>query len=149
MRGVVQRVTNCVVKVDNIITGSINDGLLIYLGVSINDAAKDAVYLAEKAVNLRIFKDTTGKMNHSVLDLDKEILVVSQFTLYADTRKGRRPSYSAAAPPEKAEELYRFFISELNIQGFSPAEGKFGAMMDVSYTNSGPVTILLDSEKQF
>ena len=127
MRGVVQRVTNCVVKVDNIITGSINDGLLIYLGVSINDAAKDAVYLAEKAVNLRIFKDTTGKMNHSVLDLDKEILVVSQFTLYADTRKGRRPSYSAAAPPEKAEELYRFFISDHSIRDYGTPSIRLGS----------------------
>ena len=149
MRAVVQRVRNCEVKIDGNSAGVIDDGLLVYLGVCLGDDASDAKYLAEKAANLRIFLDDSGKMNHSALDLKKEIMVVSQFTLCADARKGRRPSYSNAAGPDKALPLYRHFIKFLVSLGFSPKEGVFGGMMDVIYTNAGPVTILLDSNKAF
>ena len=149
MRAVVQRVRGCEVKVSGASTGAIDDGLLIYLGVCLEDGPADAEYLAEKAAYLRIFLDDSGKMNNSALDLDKEILVVSQFTLCADVRKGRRPSYSNAETPEQANKLYRYFIDCLKKLGFSPKEGVFGGMMEVSYTNSGPVTILLDSNRTF
>ncbi len=149
MRAVVQRVRNCEVKISGTISGAIDDGLLIYLGVCLGDSHPDAEYLADKAVNLRIFLDGSGKMNQSALDLEKEIIVVSQFTLCADARKGRRPSYSGAADPDKAHILYRYFIECLQKLGFSPEEGVFGGMMDVTYTNAGPVTILLDSTKTF
>lgn len=149
MRAVVQRVRGCSVEVSGEIAGAIDDGLLIYLGVCIGDVHSDADYLAEKAANLRIFLDDSEKMNKSAVDLKKEVLVVSQFTLCADARKGRRPSYSAAEAPEKAIELYRYFIKCLGNLGFAPEEGLFGGMMDVRYTNTGPVTILLDSKKAF
>ena len=149
MRAVVQRVRDCEVKTAGVISGAISDGLLIYLGVCLEDDPGDAEYLAVKAANLRIFLDESGKMNDSALDLSKEILVVSQFTLCADARKGRRPSYTGAAEPEKALILYRYFIECLQRLGFSPQQGVFGGMMNVTYTNSGPVTILLDSKKAF
>ncbi len=149
MRAVVQRVHSGNVAVDGKVIGSIEDGLLVYLGVSGEDTETDARYLAEKTANLRIFKDAGGKMNLSAMDLAKEILVISQFTLYADARKGRRPSYASAADPEQAEPLYRFYLSELAGLGFSPEKGRFGATMEVTYTNSGPITILLDSKKLF
>ena len=149
MRAVVQRVRACEVKIEGLSAGAIDDGLLIYLGVCLGDDASHAQYLAEKAVNLRIFRDESGKMNLSALELNKEIIVVSQFTLCADVRKGRRPSYANAADPDKALDLYRYFIECLKKLNFSPEEGVFGGMMDVTYTNSGPVTILLDSNKIF
>lgn len=147
MRAVAQRVRGCEVKIAGASVGAIDDGLLIYLGVCLSDDATHAEYLANKAANLRIFQDESGKMNLSALELKKEVLVVSQFTLCADVRKGRRPSYANAADPDEALNLYRYFIECLKKLGFSPEEGIFGGMMDVTYTNSGPVTILLDSNK--
>ena len=149
MRAVVQRVLDCRVEVAGRVTGEISGGLLIYLGIEKNDDDTDVLYLSEKIVNLRIFQDESGKMNLSAVDLQKELLVVSQFTLFADARKGRRPSYSQAADPEKAIPLYRSFLSKLTDLGFLPKEGEFGGMMNVTYTNHGPVTILLDSKKLF
>ena len=147
MRAVIQRVKDCHVYVEGRETGRIEKGLLVYLGVSVNDSQNEAAYLAEKICNLRIFEDQAGKMNLSVKDVNEDILVVSQFTLYADTRKGRRPSYSEAALPEKAVPLYSFFISEIVKQGIKVQTGEFGASMEVSYVNRGPVTIILDSNK--
>ncbi len=149
MRAVVQRVRACEVKIAGTSTGAIDDGLLIYLGVCLGDKPSDAEYLADKVANLRIFLDDTGKMNNSALELEKEIMVVSQFTLCADARKGRRPSYSDAEEPAKAMVLYRYFVEALKKLDFSPEEGVFGGMMEVTYTNFGPVTILLDSRKTF
>jgi D-aminoacyl-tRNA deacylase len=149
VRAVVQRVRACVVKVDGTSVGAIDDGLLIYLGVCLGDDATHAQYLANKVANLRIYRDESGKMNLSALELKKEILVVSQFTLCADVRKGRRPSYANATDGDEALGLYRQFIECLKEFDFSPEEGVFGGTMDVTYTNSGPVTILLDSNKIF
>jgi D-aminoacyl-tRNA deacylase len=149
VRGVVQRVRECSVTVDERIVGSIRRGLLVYVGVASDDEEADATYLADKVARLRIFEDEAGKMNKSVLDLELEALVVSQFTLCADTRKGRRPSYNNAAPPEKAVPLYEQFIGALRSVGLRVAQGEFQARMDVTYVNEGPVTILLDSKKQF
>ena len=149
MRAVVQRVLDCRVEFQGRVTGEIDDGLLIYLGIEKDDVESDSAYLTEKIVNLRIFQDESGKMNLSAIDLQKEMLVVSQFTLFADARKGRRPSYSKAAEPETAIPLYKSFLQRLTSFGFSPKEGEFGGMMNVSYTNQGPVTILLDSKKLF
>jgi D-tyrosyl-tRNA(Tyr) deacylase len=148
MRAVVQRVRDCRVTTGNKISGQIADGLLIYLGVCRDDDKSDAEYLAVKMANLRIFIDDTGKMNLSAIDLKKELLVVSQFTLCADVRKGRRPSYAHAAEPGQAEDLYRYFIECLQNLSFTPKEGVFGGKMEVSYTNDGPITILLDSKKK-
>jgi len=145
MRAVVQLVREASVTVDGKITGSIGKGLLILLGVDKNDTAKDVAFLAEKSVNLRIFADENGKMNHSVRDIGGEVLVVSQFTLLGDCRKGRRPSYSSAAPPEQAEQLYQLFIKEVGKMGITVATGKFQAMMEVRLLNDGPVTLLLES----
>lgn len=149
MRAVIQRVSRAKVTVDNEITGEIGKGLLILLGVSVKDSEKDAAYLLEKILNLRIFEDSEQKMNLSLLDISGEMLVVSQFTLYGDVRKGRRPSFIEAAPPEKANMLYEYFVAEARKQVKKTATGKFQAMMDVELVNDGPVTILLDSEKQF
>lgn len=149
MRAVIQRVKRASVTVDREITGKIGQGILVLLGVSVEDNEKDANYLIEKILNLRIFEDSDNKMNLSLLDIKGELLVVSQFTLYGDTRKGRRPSFIQAAPPDKANELYEYFVSEASKQ-VSPVEtGKFQAMMDVELINDGPVTILLDSKKNF
>ena len=148
MKAVIQRVRNASVTVQAKVTGSIARGLLVYLGVAADDTEKDAVWLAEKTVNLRIFEDPQGKMNLSLLDIageDTGILTISQFTLLADARKGRRPSYSNAAPPEKARALYENFIEKIREQGLISESGVFQAHMDVNYTNDGPVTILLDS----
>lgn len=145
MRAVVQLVREASVTVEGKITGSIGKGLLILLGVGRDDTAKDVTFLAEKCVNLRIFADRGGRMNHSVRDIGGEILVVSQFTLLGDCRKGRRPSYSSAAPPEQAEQLYRLFVNEIDRLGIPVATGKFQAMMEVRLLNDGPVTLLLDS----
>lgn len=149
MRAVVQRVTGCTVAVDRKVVGEIRSGLLVYLGVERDDDQTDVDYLAGKIINLRIFPDDEGKMNLSILDLDKELLVVSQFTLHADVRKGRRPSYNHAAPPREAEALYDAFLRRLESLGTRPERGLFGAHMEVSSTNSGPVTLLLDSRKLF
>ena len=148
MRAVVQRVRDCSVTVDRSITGAIGEGLLVYLGVEQEDSETDTSYMCDKIVNLRIFSDSDGKMNLSALDERAEILVVSQFTLCADVRKGRRPSYAKAAEPDLARALYERFISEVGRTGLTVAQGQFGAMMDVTYTNRGPVTILLDSKKR-
>ena len=124
-------------------------GLLVYLGISVTDTEKDLKYSVEKVVNLRIFPDEHGKMNLSLKDTGYGITVVSQFTLYGDTRKGRRPSYDRAALPEKAEKFYSDFLTELKTLGFFPESGRFQAHMDLAYLNEGPVTSLVDSEKIF
>ncbi len=149
MRAVVQRVAQAQVTVGDGMIGSISRGILVYLGVGKDDRDEDALWLADKAVNLRMFEDEGGKMNRSVLDEDGEALVVSQFTLFADARKGRRPSYSDAASPELAKPLYEAFIKGLEAAGLNVQSGRFQAEMDVQCTNSGPVTILLDSKKAF
>jgi D-tyrosyl-tRNA(Tyr) deacylase len=149
MRAVVQLVKKASVTVDQSMISEIGPGLLVLLGVHKNDTARDARILAEKIAHLRIFPDQGKLMNLSVLDVEGEILVVSQFTLYGDCRKGRRPSYSEAAPPELAEELYEMFIRETAKLNIPVASGKFQAMMDVQLVNQGPVTLLLDSTKSF
>lgn len=149
MRAVVQRVSRASVSVGGETVGAIGAGLLVLLGVSKDDADADAAYLADKTAGLRILEDEGGKMNRSAENAGAEILVVSQFTLYADARRGRRPSFEAAARPERAEALYRLYIRCLRGKGLTVAAGKFQAMMDVELTNRGPVTILLDSAKRF
>lgn len=149
MRAVVQKVKNASVTVDGEIVGKIGKGLLVLLGVSNDDSEKDANYLVEKTLNLRIFEDSDEKMNLSLLDINGEILVVSQFTLYGDARNGRRPSFIEAARPEKANQLYEYFVSEIKKKLLQVETGKFQAMMEVSLVNDGPVTILLDSKKIF
>jgi len=149
MRAVIQRVSRAKVTVDGEITGEIGKGILVLLAVSREDSEKEAIYLLEKTLNLRIFEDTECKMNLSLLDVKGELLVVSQFTLYGDARKGRRPSYIEAALPEKAENLYNFFVAEAGKQISKVETGRFQAMMDVELAGDGPVTILLDSTKLF
>ena len=149
MRAVVQRVNRASVSVNNEIIGSIDKGLIILLGVSGDDTKKDVLYLADKITHLRIFADDDEKMNLSLKDIQGEMLIVSQFTLYGDCRKGRRPSYSKAANPEKAKLLYQRFINAVQNNGISVATGEFQAMMEVNIVNDGPVTILLDSNKFF
>ncbi len=149
MRAVIQRVSRAKVTVDGEITGEIGRGILILLGVSRADSEKEALYLLEKTLNLRIFEDAEGKMNLSLLDIAGELLVVSQFTLYGDARKGRRPSFIEAAAPDEANRLYEFFVAESRNQIPKVATGRFQAMMDVELVNDGPVTILLDSGKNF
>ena len=147
MRSVIQRVTRASVRVDAQVTGEIGAGLLILLGVCRTDNQESSVYLAEKIVNLRIFSDSAGKMNLSLTDIGGSALVVSQFTLYGDTRGGRRPSYIQAAPPEEANRLYEEFVSAMRGLGIKVETGVFQAHMQVELVNDGPVTILLDSEK--
>jgi len=147
LRAVVQRVARARVAVDARITGAIRDGVLVFLGVGRADNPEAAGYLAEKIANLRIFPDDAGKMNRSLLDRGGAALVVSQFTLYADTRGGRRPSYVNAAPPEQAIPLYEEFVRALRALGVPVETGVFQAHMEVELVNDGPVTILLDSEK--
>ncbi|MEO8072507.1 MAG: D-aminoacyl-tRNA deacylase [Acidobacteriota bacterium] len=149
MRSVIQRVSRAKVSVDSEIVGEIGKGILVLLGISGEDTEKEAIYLLEKTLNLRIFEDADGKMNLSLLDIEGELLVVSQFTLYGDTRKGRRPSFIEAAKPEKADALYGFFVSESKKQIKKVATGRFQAMMDVELVNDGPITILIDSAKLF
>ncbi len=149
MRAVVQRVSQCVVTVGHRETGRISRGLLVYLGVGARDTEKDLRFMTEKVLNLRIFPDQDGRMNLCVRDIAGEILVVSQFTVYGDVRDGRRPSYSDAAPPDKARALYQEALSAFAASGLRVASGEFAAAMEVSYTNVGPVTILVDSEKKF
>lgn len=149
MRAVVQRVKKAAVKVDDNLTGEIGPGLLVFLGVGKNDKQEDADYLIEKIINLRIFEDEDERLNLSAKDLNKDILVVSQFTLFGDCRKGRRPSFFDAASPEEAEKLYNYFLKQIKKTDLKTADGQFQAMMDVSLINDGPVTILLDSKKKF
>jgi D-tyrosyl-tRNA(Tyr) deacylase len=149
MRAVIQRVSRAEVRVGDEITGKIGPGLLLLLGVSVDDTERDAEYLLDKTINLRIFEDAEGKMNLSLLETGGELLVVSQFTLYGDTRRGRRPSFIRSAPPDKANELYEFFVRSAQTQVTKVATGRFQAMMDVELVNDGPVTIMLDSEKIF
>lgn len=149
MRAIVQRVSRCRVTVEGNIAGEIGAGLLVLLGVSKTDNEAAADYLAEKIIGLRIFEDGEGKMNLSVQDSGGAVLVVSQFTLYGDVRRGKRPSFDAAARPEEAKRLYEYFVGKVRAAGLRCQTGQFQAMMDVELVNSGPVTILLDSEKQF
>lgn len=149
MRAVVQRARDAQVTVDGTVVGSLDWGLLVYLGVAVGDQRGDAEYLAEKVSGLRIFMDGEEKMNLSVRDVHGGALVISQFTLLADARKGRRPSYSDAAEPELADELYRYFVECLRNLGVPTETGMFRASMRVSYTNEGPITILLYSKKLF
>ncbi|MEW5865228.1 MAG: D-aminoacyl-tRNA deacylase [Bacillota bacterium] len=149
MRAVVQRAKSARVSVDGETVGSIGPGLVVFLGVGQDDSRDDASYLAEKVGNLRIFEDQAGKMNLSCIDVSLPVLVVSQFTLYGDCRKGRRPSFTEAAPPERANELYNEFVEEVRRLGIEVETGRFQTVMTVSVDNDGPVTILLDSKKQF
>jgi len=157
VKAVVQRVTDASVTVAGVVKGAIQRGLLVYLGVALDDSDKDADWLAEKIANLRIFDDQDGKMNLSLIDVVNQslsevneiplgVLAVSQFTLLGDARKGRRPSWNGAAPPEKARELYLYFMEKIKEQGLTCESGEFQAHMDVTYTNEGPVTIILDSK---
>ncbi len=149
MRAVVQRVKMAKVVVGGEVVGEIGSGLLVFLGVGEGDQSEDADYLASKVANLRIFSDSNDKMNTSLLEVDGEALVVSQFTLWGDCRKGRRPSFVRAAEPVLANDLYQEFIDLLREKGIKVAEGRFQEMMDVHLVNDGPVTMLLDSAKNF
>lgn len=149
MRAVVQRVKHARVTVDGEETGSIGAGILLLLGAGEGDSDEDAQWLLDKILNLRIFPDDEGKMNRSLLDVNGELLVVSQFTLYGDCRKGRRPSFVRAMEPGRAEAMYEEFIERARQLGITVGTGRFGAMMDVELLNDGPVTLLIDSEKTF
>jgi len=149
MRAVVQRVSRAKVTVAGDLTGEIGLGLLVLLGVGRQDAEADADYLADKISGLRIFEDEAGKMNRSVIDIEGAVLVVSQFTLYGDVRKGKRPSFDEAAPPQRARELYEYLVSRIRASGLRCETGRFQEMMQVELVNQGPVTILLDSKKNF
>ena len=146
MRALIQRVSSAAVRNSEELISSISVGLLIFLGVSQNDNERDAKYLADKILNLRIFPDTENKFNYSAIDIGAELLVVSQFTLYANTRRGRRPDFISAAKPEIAEVLYSHFISLLETSGLNIVSGEFQTDMRVSLVNTGPVTIMIDSE---
>src|SRR3954462_4122927 len=149
MRAVIQRVSRASVAVDGAIVGQIGKGLLVLLGIATGDDEAAAEYLAEKTAGLRIFEDDAGKMNLACADIGGAVLVVSQFTLYGDVRKGKRPSFDRAARPEEANRLYEYFVSRVRASGLKCETGKFQAMMDVELVNDGPVTVLLDSEKTF
>jgi D-tyrosyl-tRNA(Tyr) deacylase len=149
MRAVVQRVSRAKVTANDEVTGEIGPGLLVLLGVGQGDTRTEADYLAEKIISLRIFEDAGGKMNLSVVDAGGDVLVVSQFTLYGDVRRGKRPSFDAAAPPQQARELYEYFVERIRAAGLRCETGRFQEMMQVELVNEGPVTILLDSAKTF
>jgi D-tyrosyl-tRNA(Tyr) deacylase len=149
MRAVVQRVSRARVTVDSRSVGQIERGLMVLLGVGSGDEEKDAEYLAEKIAALRIFEDQDGKMNRNVSEAGGAVLTVSQFTLYGDTRRGKRPSFDAAARPEQARGLYEYFVERVRALGLRCETGQFQAEMQVELVNDGPVTILLDSEKTF
>jgi len=149
MRAVVQRVSRCKVTIAEWTSGEIGHGLLVLLGVGRGDTEADASYLAEKIAGLRIFEDAEGKMNLSVADVGGSVLAVSQFTLYGDVRRGKRPSFDAAAPPDEARRLYEFFVQQVQALGLRCETGRFQEMMQVELVNEGPVTILLDSGKEF
>ncbi|MFH1137924.1 MAG: D-aminoacyl-tRNA deacylase [Pseudomonadota bacterium] len=148
MRAVIQRVSEAGVSVDGREIGAIGPGLLILLGVGREDGPAEVEYLAAKIVALRIFEDDAGKMNRSLVDVAGQVLVVSQFTLYGDCRKGRRPSFVAAAPPEPAERLYLEFVAKMRQYGVTVAAGRFGAMMMVRLVNDGPVTLIVESPNE-
>ena len=146
MRALVQRVAHASVTVNGQTVGSIGPGLLILLGIRTGDTRSEARWVADKCVNLRIFEDEAGKFNLSALDTGGDVLVVSQFTLYGDTRRGRRPSFTEAAPPEESETLYEYFLACLSGSGLKTESGVFGAMMNVNLTNDGPVTVLVEKD---
>lgn len=148
MKALLQRVTGASVSVGDEVVGKIGHGLVIFIGVAIGDTEKDAQYLAQKSASLRIFADETGKFNLSVLDIKGELLAVSQFTLLADTKKGRRPSFTEAASPSEAEELFDQFVKQARATGLKVATGRFQQYMQVEIHNDGPVTILLDSREK-
>ena len=149
MKALLQRVTRASVSLGNEEVGRIGRGLVVFLGVASGDTEKDAQYLAQKIANLRIFSDEEGKFNLSALDIGGELLLVSQFTLLADTRKGRRPSFIEAAPPAQAEELFEYFVEQTRATGLKVETGRFQQYMQVEIHNDGPVTILLDSREKF
>ena len=149
MKALLQRVTSASVSIAGETVGRINRGLVVFIGVAIEDTEKDAQYLAQKTVNLRIFADEQGRFNLSALDVKGELLVVSQFTLLADTRKGRRPSFIEAAPPEQAEALFEQFVEHARSTGLRVETGRFQQYMQVEIQNDGPVTIMLDSREKF
>lgn len=149
MRAVVQRVRRASVTVDGQVVGAIGPGLLVLLGVGRDDAEGDAAYVAGKIHDLRLFADAEGRMNRSVAEVGGAVLVVSQFTLFGDCRRGRRPSYGAAAPPDRARALYEALVARLRSAGLPVRTGEFQAMMDVELVNDGPVTVLLDSGRAF
>jgi len=148
MVAVVQRVSSAGVSVNNTTVGAIRKGVVVFLGIARGDEEKDADYLSDKILNLRIFEDVTGRMNSSLLDISGEMLVVSQFTLLADCRKGRRPSFAGAAGPEQASGLYEYFLTQVKRSVRKLAAGRFQAMMKVDLINDGPVTIVLNSKKE-
>ena len=145
MRFLIQRVTRASVAVQGKLEGEIGAGLLVLIGISANDRTADADYLAEKLVNLRVFSDDEGRMNRSALDVSAELLLISQFTLYGDCRKGRRPSFDAAAPAERARELYEYVVAKIREKGLVTKNGVFQAHMEVELVNHGPVTLMLES----
>jgi D-tyrosyl-tRNA(Tyr) deacylase len=149
MRAVVQRVSRAQVTVNGEITGQIGLGLLVLLGVGRDDTEADAIYLSEKICGLRVFEDAEGKMNRSAQEAGGSVLAVSQFTLYGDARRGKRPSFDAAAPPDRARQLYEFFVVQIRGAGLRCETGRFQEIMQVELVNDGPVTILLDSGKAF
>ena len=149
MRAVIQRVSRAQVEVDGSVTGAIATGLVVLLGIHRDDSEKDLAWMVDKIQHLRIFDDEQGLMNRSLLDINGALLIVSQFTLHGDCRKGRRPSWTSAAPPDRARQLYDSFIEVCQQRGIPTQSGVFQAMMQVTLTNSGPVTILLDSHKTF
>ena len=148
MKALLQRVSRASVSIDDEEVGKIGQGLVVFLGVASGDREKDAQYLAQKIVNLRIFADEEGKFNLSALDINAELLLVSQFTLLANTRKGRRPSFTEAAAPAQAEELFQYFVEQTRATGLKVATGRFQAYMQVEIHNDGPVTIMLDSSEK-
>jgi len=149
VRAVVQRVSSARVTVDGLMVGEIGSGLLVLLGASCSDGHDDVTYVVRKILGLRVFDNSDGKMDLSVIEVDGAVMVVSQFTLYGDARRGRRPSFDEAAPPKRARPLYDSVVEGIRGAGLKVVTGEFGAMMDVSLVNNGPVTLLLDSTKQF
>ncbi len=147
MRAVIQRVARASIEVNGKVTAEIGKGLLVFLGIGMSDTPEEAVWLARKTTDLRIFEDDEGRMNLSLGDVDGELLVVSQFTLYGDCRRGRRPGFALAAPPARGEKLYKEYCRELEKTGFPPSTGVFGAMMKVELINDGPVTLILEKEQ--
>jgi D-tyrosyl-tRNA(Tyr) deacylase len=145
MRALLQRVRRADITVDGVVTGAIGPGLLVFLGVGQGDTTQDADYLIDKILHLRVFPDENGRMNRSLLDTSRALLVASQFTLFADTKKGRRPSFDSAAPPDLARQLYDYFLEKAEMSGATVASGVFQAHMSVSLVNDGPVTIFIDS----